>query len=100
MVRRPGDGLDQFRRDGRGERVTGEALGQGAPVDELHRQIRPGRVGAEGRWGEDFAVVGRDGSIHLPTEVLTTFEPGTLVRVFLERDGTARLVPASLEGHQ
>jgi len=62
--------------------------------------IRDGRVGAEGRWGEDFAVVGRDGSIHLPTEVLTTFEPGTLVRVFLERDGTARLVPASLEGHQ
>ena len=62
--------------------------------------IRDGRVGAEGRWGEDFAVVGRDGSIHLPTEVLTTFEPGTLVRVFLERDGTARLVPASLEGYQ
>jgi putative ABC transport system ATP-binding protein len=55
--------------------------------------IRDGRVGAEGRWGEDFAVVGRDGSIHLPTEVLATLAPGTLVRVFLEPDGTARLVP-------
>jgi ABC-type lipoprotein export system ATPase subunit len=55
--------------------------------------IRDGRVGAEGHRGEDFAVVARDGSIHLPTEVLATLPPGTLVRVFLEPDGTARLVP-------
>jgi hypothetical protein len=57
--------------------------------------IRDGRVGAEGRSGEDFAVVGRDGSIHLPPEVLEVFGPGTFVRVVLERDGTARLQPAS-----
>ena len=55
--------------------------------------IRDGRVGAEGRRGEDFAVVGRDGSIHLPPDVLEAFPPGTLVRVWLEPDGTARLVP-------
>jgi ABC-type lipoprotein export system ATPase subunit len=55
--------------------------------------IRDGRVGAEGRRGEDFAVVGRDGSIHLPSDVLETFVPGTLVQVWMEPDGTARLVP-------
>jgi putative ABC transport system ATP-binding protein len=56
--------------------------------------IRDGRVGAEGHRGEDYAVVGRDGSIHLPPEVLDTFAPGTLVQVWLEADGTARLVSA------
>jgi ABC-type lipoprotein export system ATPase subunit len=55
--------------------------------------IRDGRVGAEGRRGEDFAVVGRDGSIHLPSDVLETFTPGTLVQVWMEPDGTARLIP-------
>ena len=55
--------------------------------------IRDGRVGAEGRLGADYAVVGRDGSIHLPSDVLELFPPGTLVEVLLERDGTARLLP-------
>ena len=57
--------------------------------------IRDGRVGAEGRRGEDFAVVGRDGSIHLPSDVLEAFGPGTLVRVWLEPDGSARMVQAT-----
>jgi ABC-type lipoprotein export system ATPase subunit len=56
--------------------------------------IRDGRVGAEGRSGEDFAVVGRDGSIHLPPDALRVFTPGTFVRVVLESDGSARLLPA------
>jgi ABC-type lipoprotein export system ATPase subunit len=56
--------------------------------------IRDGRVGAEGRRGEDFAVVGRDGAIHLPADVVRVFPPGTLVEVVLEADGTARLIPA------
>jgi len=56
--------------------------------------IRDGRVGAEGRSGEDFAVVGRDGSIHLPAEALQVFPPGTFVRVVMEPDGSARLLPA------
>ena len=56
--------------------------------------IRDGRVGAEGHRGEDFAVVGRDGSLHLPPEVLEAFPPGTRVQVWLEADGTARLLPA------
>lgn len=60
--------------------------------------IRDGRVGAEGRRGEDFAVVGRDGSIHLPTDALGAFAPGTLVEVAIDNDGTARLVPVGSTG--
>jgi ABC-type lipoprotein export system ATPase subunit len=56
--------------------------------------IRDGRVGGEGRRGEDYSVVGRDGSVHLPADILRTLVPGTLVEVLLEPDGTARLVPA------
>ncbi len=56
--------------------------------------IRDGRVGAEGHRGEDFAIVGRDGSLHLPPEVLEAFPPGTRVQVWLEADGTARMLPA------
>ena len=60
--------------------------------------IRDGRVGGEGRRGEDYSVVGRDGSLHLPTDVLHVFTPGTLVEVWLEPDGTARLVPVQRTG--
>nr|WP_026212298.1 ABC transporter ATP-binding protein [Longispora albida] len=56
--------------------------------------IRDGRVGAEGLRGEDFAVIGRDGSLHLPPEVLDVYAPGTLVRVELQPDGTVRLSPS------
>ena len=55
--------------------------------------IRDGRVGAEGRRGEDFAVVGRDGSIALPPDVLEAVPPGSLLRVHLEEDGSVRLIP-------
>jgi ABC-type lipoprotein export system ATPase subunit len=43
--------------------------------------IRDGRVGAEGRGGTEYAVVGRDGSLHLPPEVLDLLPPDSLVRV-------------------
>ncbi|MGI5178486.1 ABC transporter ATP-binding protein [Dactylosporangium sp. CA-152071] len=56
--------------------------------------IRDGRVGAEGRRGEDYAVVGRDGTVHLPQEVLRMLPPGTLVGVEPQPDGTVLLVPA------
>jgi len=55
--------------------------------------IRDGRVGSEGRRGEDFAVVGRDGSIALPPDVLDAVPPGSLLRVQLQDDGTIHLVP-------
>jgi putative ABC transport system ATP-binding protein len=55
--------------------------------------IRDGRVGAEGRRGEDFAVVARDGSLALPPDVLEAVPPGSLLQVRLEVDGSVRLVP-------
>jgi ABC-type lipoprotein export system ATPase subunit len=55
--------------------------------------IRDGRVGSEGRRGEDFAVVGRDGSIALPPDVLEAVPPGSLLRVQLQPDGAIHLLP-------
>jgi putative ABC transport system ATP-binding protein len=55
--------------------------------------IRDGRVGAEGRRGEEYAVVGRDGSLALPPDVLERVPPGSLLRVRLDDDGSVRLVP-------
>jgi ABC-type lipoprotein export system ATPase subunit len=43
--------------------------------------IRDGRVGAEGRAGEEFAVVGRDGTLQLPQDVLDLLPPGSLTQV-------------------
>jgi len=62
----------------------------------LHRTvtIRDGRVGAEGRRGEDFAVVGRDGTVHLTPEALQVLPPGTLVAVEPQPDGTVLIVPS------
>ncbi|HEY3010882.1 MAG TPA: ABC transporter ATP-binding protein [Micromonosporaceae bacterium] len=59
--------------------------------------IRDGRVGAEGRRGEDYSVVGRDGSVHLPPEVLTVVPPGTLLRVQAQPDGSIVLTPPHLQ---
>lgn len=49
--------------------------------------IRDGRVGAEGRGGTEYAVVGRDGSLHLPPEVFDLLPPDSLVRVIRHPDG-------------
>ncbi|MGH3732900.1 MAG: ABC transporter ATP-binding protein [Acidimicrobiales bacterium] len=43
--------------------------------------IRDGRVGAEGRHGVEYAVVGRDGSLYLPPDVLDLLPPDSLIRV-------------------
>ncbi|MEU7866011.1 ATP-binding cassette domain-containing protein [Dactylosporangium sp. NPDC049140] len=53
--------------------------------------IRDGRVGAEGRDGQDFAVVAGDGTVQLPPEVLGDFPPGTLFTVE-HIDGSVTLV--------
>ena len=62
--------------------------------------IRDGRVGAEGRAGEEFAVVSADGSVPLPLAALDELPPGTLVRV--HRDGDiwtlAPVLPAERGG--
>lgn len=49
--------------------------------------IRDGRVGAEGRHGEEFAVVDGSGSVQLPPDVLEILPPNTRVRVVRGPDG-------------
>ncbi|MGA2530351.1 MAG: ATP-binding cassette domain-containing protein [Acidimicrobiales bacterium] len=49
--------------------------------------IRDGRVGTEGRHGEEFAVVGSDGSVQLPPDVLEVMPPNALVRIRRHADG-------------
>lgn len=44
-----------------------------------------GRVGSEGRDGAEYVVVGKDGVLHLPADVVQEWPPGTLVRVEPER---------------
>src|SRR3990170_2618759 len=58
--------------------------------------IRDGRVGAEGRDGQDFAVVAGDGTVQLPPEVLGSYPPGTLFTV-QHLDGEVTLVPGGTE---
>jgi ABC-type lipoprotein export system ATPase subunit len=58
--------------------------------------IRDGRVGAETRRGEDFVVVGRDGTLQLPPELHDLLPPGGLARVVATSDGV-RLVRVSEE---
>jgi ABC-type lipoprotein export system ATPase subunit len=47
--------------------------------------MRDGRVGAEGRRGKEYAVVGKDGSVQIPDRLLPSWPSGTFVRV--EEDG-------------
>jgi ABC-type lipoprotein export system ATPase subunit len=55
--------------------------------------IRDGRVGGEGRAGEEYAVVAADGSLPLPPAAVAAFPPGALVRVHQSEDGVWTLVP-------
>ena len=55
--------------------------------------IRDGRVGGEGRSGEEYSVVAADGSLPMPAPALEAFPPGTLVRVHQEADGQWLLLP-------
>ena len=54
----------------------------------LHRQVamRYGRVGHEGTAGEPLAVVGKDGSVVLPDDVVAGWPAGTLVRIDVDGD--------------
>jgi len=49
--------------------------------------IRDGRVGAEGHAGEEYLVVGRDGSIQLPPDLLEVLPPGSLARAVPTANG-------------
>lgn len=56
--------------------------------------IRDGRVGSEGVHGREYAVVGRDGALQLPPELLEEYPPGTLLEVRHE-DSEIKLIPRS-----
>ncbi|GAB3787942.1 ABC transporter ATP-binding protein [Nocardioides ungokensis] len=58
--------------------------------------IRDGRVGGEGRSGEEYAVVTPDGFLPLPVHVREDLAPGTLVRFHLV-DGSYVLIPEPTE---
>lgn len=49
--------------------------------------IRDGKVGAEGHAGQDYLVVGRDGSVQLPQDLLAVLPPGTLARAVRTEHG-------------
>jgi ABC-type lipoprotein export system ATPase subunit len=53
--------------------------------------IRDGRIGGEGRSGEEYSVVSADGFLPLPAHALADLPPGTLVR-FHPVDGTYHLL--------
>ncbi len=61
--------------------------------------IRDGRVGSEARAGQDYVVIGRDGSLHLPPEVLDVLPPGSLAAVRRTSHGV-ELRPAHEDGEQ
>lgn len=49
--------------------------------------IRDGRVGAEGRAGDEYLVVGRDGTIQIPEDLFDVLPPGSLAKVHRLPDG-------------
>jgi ABC-type lipoprotein export system ATPase subunit len=54
--------------------------------------IRDGRVGGEGRSGEEYAVITPDGFLPLPVHIREELLPGTLVRFHRNEQGTYELV--------
>ena len=48
--------------------------------------IRDGRIGTEERRGEQYAVIGRDGTVQLPADVAGRFPPGGRARVVRRAD--------------
>jgi ABC-type lipoprotein export system ATPase subunit len=58
--------------------------------------IRDGRIGGEGRSGEEYAVVTADGFLPLPSHALADLPPGTLLRLHLT-DGIYQLIPEDRE---
>jgi putative ABC transport system ATP-binding protein len=57
--------------------------------------IRDGCIGVEGRAGEEYLVVGRDGTIQLPEPLLDTLPPGSLATAHRTPNGV-ELRPARL----
>ena len=60
--------------------------------------IRDGRIGGEGRSGEEYAVVTADGSVPLPALVRESLPPGTLLH--FEREGERWVVVPEVRGEE
>jgi putative ABC transport system ATP-binding protein len=60
--------------------LIGEALGRSITIHD-------GRIGAEGRAGEQYLVVGRDGTVQIPEELTDLLPPGALARATRLPDG-------------
>lgn len=43
--------------------------------------MKSGRIGAEGRSGSEYALLGEDGLLHLPSQISPLWPTGTLVRI-------------------
>jgi putative ABC transport system ATP-binding protein len=69
-------------------------------ADRLPRTvtIRDGRIGGEGRGGQEYAVITADGFIPLPVHIREALPPGTLLR-FEPADGSFLVVPEVI-GHE
>ena len=52
--------------------------------------IKGGRVGAEGRAGSEYVVIGEEGVLHLPSHLVDDWPAGTLVRI--EPEDVAQLL--------
>ncbi len=50
--------------------------------------MKGGRVGAEGRAGAEYVVIGANGVLHLPPHLVAQWPPGTLVRIAPQDVGT------------
>lgn len=59
--------------------------------------MRDGRIGTEGRRGERLAVIGHDGTLQLPPDLLDRFPPGGRARV-VRRAGHVELYPVLPDG--
>lgn len=61
--------------------------------------IRDGRVGAEGRAGREYMVVGRDGTLQLPPDLFDLLPPGSLARAVRHDQGILlrRVAPDQVE---
>jgi ABC-type lipoprotein export system ATPase subunit len=62
--------------------------------------IRDGRVGAAGHGGREFMVVGKDGTVTLPPDLLGEFPPGSLATATRTERGVLlrRVDPGRLRG--
>ena len=61
--------------------------------------MRDGRVGAEGRSGSEYVILGEDGDLHLPADIASTWTAGTVVQIESDGDDRLTISRADAGGH-